>query len=770
MPRFNHPSCTARKSCGLRASAPSPQRARAAAVSLALALLLALMAFPVPAQPAAQAFAAEASGSPCSPTVEQLSAYEADGTLDERQAFQDALGHDSPDEALVAQAVAREQQAEGDAAAQSVPPAWQGGMPTEGEARILLLRVSFPAEGDEPAARFSDGDSLEALEALVDGDGTFPYESLSAYYERSSYGKLKISGEAFDYEAQHARSYYEANVDDLFVEALAALDAQIDYADFDGNGDGYLDGVYLRFAGGGAGWGTTWWSNAWTNVSGTSFDGVALSKLVTLHLPSDDSAAARTIIHETGHVLGLPDYYSYRAQQGGASGRSGILTFDMMMDNVGDHNGFSKWLLGWLDDDDVTRVVATSAGITVTRGGNVVATAQPDEEGVSSIEQELAAFTSDEASETGGIIVVSNQDEGPFFSYYLLQYDRCAGNQSIGYVNAASPDTTSPLPSGFRLFRVQAQLVENGSDFAYSNAYGTVNDQLIELVDPDMDADHVSVDGAAANAEADGYGCMLYEGDEVTPDTYPSTNFFENKGVGYTGIGIRIASCGPGSGTVEISHTGADEPDLPDFSLSLREGQLLYNMGEISFDASSAPRLADGGTTRSFLVVDGVRHPATVRVDGSTVSIACYFDANEIAPDSTCEALFGAGQFIVAETADGEVVSPEIRIAIPVGDVAHIASAGSYADTASSDGSKLASNVCELDDGRLAFFSVKDGRIALSLVSPEGTEAETLALSGDAPERIPAQAALEAVSLGGGSALLVVANADLSRDLYAVDA
>ena len=138
--------------------------------------------------------------------------------------------------------------------------------------------------------------------------------------------------------------FYTGDMALLFKEAMTALDADgMDFGQFDGNGDGLMDGVYIHFAGPDTGWGSPWWSyKTHYNDFNPPFvlDGVALSDYVTLHNNSADGA--QTLIHETGHMLGLADYYSYVDQ----SYENGIRTFDMMCDNTGDHNGFSKWLLG----------------------------------------------------------------------------------------------------------------------------------------------------------------------------------------------------------------------------------------------------------------------------------------------------------------------------------------------------------------------------------------------------------------------------------------
>lgn len=57
---------------------------------------------------------------------------------------------------------------------------------------------------------------------------------------------------------------------------------------------------------------------------------------------------AHTIVHETGHALGLPDYYDYDYKRSPACG------VDMMDHNVGDHNSYSKSLYGWTDPIVVT--------------------------------------------------------------------------------------------------------------------------------------------------------------------------------------------------------------------------------------------------------------------------------------------------------------------------------------------------------------------------------------------------------------------------------
>lgn len=695
--------------------------ARFAALSLAVSIAIALASTLAPLP----AYAQDEPISPCVPTQEQHAAYTADGTFEQRAAFQENLGNDEPSAGLIQQAISREQANNG--IATNAVPGDDSGMAITGKAHVLALRVAFPDK------QFDEADTLEALQALIGprsesetalpSAGPYPYESLHDYYLRASYGRLSITGEAVDYTAQHERDYYASRVGELYAEALAYLDANgiVDLAQFDANGDGRIDAVYLHFAGGDTGWGSVWWSNeqVFGAQTATYADGaVRLWNGVALSNPSDQAWAAQTIIHETGHVLGLPDFYSYLSQTGASTGRTGILTFDMMMQNQGDHNGFSKWMLGWLPDSKITRVFANEGGIDVKRGGTVVQHVDPSEDGSSSIEQVLSAFTSDNPEETGGIIVASNEDQGMFSSYYLLQYEQFAGNQSVYYERQS---TATPLPSGFRLFRVQAQLGEAGG-LQHSNTSGTVHNQLIELVDPDMGDAHVEGSLTVPSAvDSSAYGCMLYAGDAVSPEGYPSTNFFENGNVGFTGLTIAVTDSEDESGRVAISFSDADKPaDPADFTLAPTFDS-FSNVSVLTFEASSQPLLATPLPSATQLIVDGESHPLLdIAVDGTTVSLPCLLDAGSVGPSSSCEIVFPAGMFVLSQPEGPNAFSPEIRLTLkPNPSMTEVNRTGTYAGTDYQADRTTLSNMFVSPDGIQRFFQIADGILKLHTIDPD---------------------------------------------------
>lgn len=232
-----------------------------------------------------------------------------------------------------------------------------------GSYHIPVIPIQFP---DSP---FVEGE-LELLEAALSGaDEDVPYRSVKGYYLESSYGKLDL---AFDIlpvytTAQVARSYarlHEKETDEdeylteelILQEAMTALDGEVDFSAYDLDADGMLDGVVMIYS-----YpmdyeddDTLWW--AWQNQSylPDEFDGLTLDYYLwagidSLYEPTgllEEVPCALTLIHETGHLLGLMDYYDTEFGDRVSGGLGGA---DMMDDSVGDHCSFSKQELGWIE-------------------------------------------------------------------------------------------------------------------------------------------------------------------------------------------------------------------------------------------------------------------------------------------------------------------------------------------------------------------------------------------------------------------------------------
>jgi len=225
--------------------------------------------------------------------------------------------------------------------------------------------------------------SAETMDSLMFSRGVFAQGSVADFYQEVSYGKVVIEGEV---TAWHDAGFYNPNdYWQQFNQALVDLDPIIDYSEFDGDGDGFVDAI--TFIRSGTGEEDTHdpndiWSFAISYGSGGAgpFDGVYINKWNTSPelrpLPSDiypcfssgiDTLNTISVYsHELGHNLGLPDLYDYDAKLDTMTWRTWgddndhpmvnwcIMAYGgyMMMHTGKPPKHFSGWCrkeLGWLD-------------------------------------------------------------------------------------------------------------------------------------------------------------------------------------------------------------------------------------------------------------------------------------------------------------------------------------------------------------------------------------------------------------------------------------
>lgn len=303
------------------------------------------------------------------PRPGELDKYQRNGSLAAREAFASKLGNDKVAPRLVQRLQSRlRAQVLGLDAPSMAPPLLYRGMPTTGTNKILVLCIDF---SDYPAQT-----TTAAIDNKVFGAGDaaqYPRESLRNFYLRSSYDQLDIQGSVLGwYRAPMARSAVpltDVSREDLIKQALTYYDATIDYSQFDNNHDGKIDYFAVLWTGPDNGWGNFWWGyqTSWGATAAPSLDGVTPDTYswqweVTWSsgVPAG-TFSPHVIIHETGHALGLPDYYDYQSKaQGDTIGPDGgIGDYDMMDAATGDHNAFSKWLLDWIAPPVVSWVTRT---------------------------------------------------------------------------------------------------------------------------------------------------------------------------------------------------------------------------------------------------------------------------------------------------------------------------------------------------------------------------------------------------------------------------
>jgi len=242
------------------------------------------------------------------PTPEQLERYRADGSLARRAAAARRTGNHLVSPQLVAR-IAEEAGVKGKESEVETKT-----LPSVGRQRVFALLIGFSDyPGLNPKAEihrrlFSEGPAHER-----------PYESLRDYYLRSSYGLLELAGATLGwYRTSYPQSSVQQTTEGreaLISEAIDHFNAQgHDFSRYDNDGDGAIDYFLVFYAGPHQEWGDFWWGYQQTyQNSGYTVDDLRLAAYSWQWEAREVGGpfAAGVAIHETGHALGLPDYYDY---------------------------------------------------------------------------------------------------------------------------------------------------------------------------------------------------------------------------------------------------------------------------------------------------------------------------------------------------------------------------------------------------------------------------------------------------------------------------
>ena len=232
---------------------------------------------------------------------------------------------------------------------------------TTGTVRCLVLLVDF---SDNEGSR-----TPEEFRGLLFSRGTYPTGSMRDYYAENSYGQLDVDGEvigwlrlpepySFYADGQSGMGAYPRNAQKMVEDTLRLAADEVDFGRFDNDSDGYLDGLFVVHAGGGAEAETDTalrdqkiWSHQWNLTRPFASGGVSAYSYFTA--PEDGRVGV--FCHEFGHVLGLPDLYdtSYRSEgvgvwclMGSGSWLDGGLT-------PGHFCAWAKAQLGWVEPTNV---------------------------------------------------------------------------------------------------------------------------------------------------------------------------------------------------------------------------------------------------------------------------------------------------------------------------------------------------------------------------------------------------------------------------------
>lgn len=360
------------------------------------------------------------------------------------------------------------------------------GFPSTGEQKILVLPVCFEDYTLEKLALDETEVVANIEKAMFAQSEETGWESVSSYYSKSSYGKLNITGVVGDVfvldktlkEVAYLTSTKIDSYDPTYYVVESALDHfkstyTGDIKSFDNDKDGYIDAVWLIYLNpyysdsfssyylktdssfasatyqdkaSSLLWAYTYWnyqskadlssptsfSYSWASYQ-FLFDGGYEKEGV-------DLVDAHTFIHETGHLFGLDDYYNYDYGVEDRTSPTGAI--DMMDNNVGDHNAYSKYLLNWIAPKLI---------------------------------KESGTFHLDSFTETGDSLLlplnIGTYNDSPFDRYLLFEYYTPTGLNALDSRNAYDNGILMPNESGMRIYYVDARLIL----LSYSPLYGWIN-------------------------------------------------------------------------------------------------------------------------------------------------------------------------------------------------------------------------------------------------------------------------------------------------------
>lgn len=254
--------------------------------------------------------------------------------------------------------------------------------PCRGQQRAIAILVDFPETDRHPQGRrFQSEDPRGLFDRLLNADD-YSHDgatgSVRKYYLDNSNGVFDLTFDVFGPVtlSQDVRDYIdELDTWKMVEEACRAIDADVDFAQYDRDADGVIDNVYIFYAGQGAATGGNPEDCIWQHASDVellsgkkfTFDGKRLNHYACSNEyrmvkdPVTEEMRAQTegigtVCHEFSHVLGLPDLYDVYYY-----GNPSPCAWDPM--DTGCHlndsrtpaafSALDRMLLGWLEPENI---------------------------------------------------------------------------------------------------------------------------------------------------------------------------------------------------------------------------------------------------------------------------------------------------------------------------------------------------------------------------------------------------------------------------------
>ena len=225
--------------------------------------------------------------------------------------------------------------------------------------------------------------------------------SMYDYFYAQSDGQFRLTFDVVGpYTVSQNCAYYGGNDSEgndehpaeMVIEALKLANGDVNYANYDWDGDGTVEQVYVVYAGKGeadGGAASTIWPHEYDLNSAKYFgDGAGRQRLDNVYIntyacggeqngSTGATAGIGTMCHEFSHCLGYPDFYDTDY-----SGGQGMFQWDLM--DSGSYNGdgyqpagytsYERWVAGWKEPIELvnTQQVSNMAALQTTGSNSYI--------------------------------------------------------------------------------------------------------------------------------------------------------------------------------------------------------------------------------------------------------------------------------------------------------------------------------------------------------------------------------------------------------------
>lgn len=250
--------------------------------------------------------------------------------------------------------------------------------PTKGKQKVLVILAEFSDVG------FATPNAKVAFNRMLNEKGYSDNGATGSardYYMDSSNGCYEPEIDVFGpVKLSHPMAYYGANAPsgqdvkpwNMIADACKALDGEVRFSDYDLDKDGFVDNVYLFYAGYGEADGgpkESVWPHSFNlyplvniKLDGVQIDRYACSNEIVFD--TDKMVGIGTFCHEFGHVLGLPDVYATDYAHDVHPGNWDIMSGGNYLNNGNTPplmSAYERYFLDWMEPIELTQADTTVA-------------------------------------------------------------------------------------------------------------------------------------------------------------------------------------------------------------------------------------------------------------------------------------------------------------------------------------------------------------------------------------------------------------------------